>query len=173
MTKRTKWPVWPAKTQISLGAQSDQSLRYPHKETLGPQIPIERKAKTDQTGWMPRWIWIFAGRTGHFVGFVMLRLICEFELYTGRHWHLPQWKNIFNCENLCTKPCGLWDLFSLPIFFSVSFHIYACSFSLYFKTATTTCCSFVIIITAFQRVKGGLIRQNVLSNFDEGFWGGG
>ena len=36
-------------------AQSDQSLRCPHEETLGPQLPIER--------------------TDHFVGFVMRRLI--------------------------------------------------------------------------------------------------
>ena len=28
----------------------------------------------DQTGWMHRLIWVFAGRTCHFVGFVMLRL---------------------------------------------------------------------------------------------------
>ena len=27
-------------------AQSDQSLRCPHQETLGPQLPIERTAKT-------------------------------------------------------------------------------------------------------------------------------
>ena len=33
-------------------------------------------AKTDQTGQMPRLIWVFAMRTGHFVGFVMLQLIC-------------------------------------------------------------------------------------------------
>ena len=31
----------------------------------------------DQTGRMPRLIRIFAGRTGHFVGFVMLRLISK------------------------------------------------------------------------------------------------
>ena len=36
--------------------QSDQSLRCPHEETLGPQIQIERTVKTDQTGWMPRLI---------------------------------------------------------------------------------------------------------------------
>ena len=30
---------------------------------------------SDQTGLMPRLIWVFAGRTGYFVGFVMLRLI--------------------------------------------------------------------------------------------------
>ena len=34
-------------------------------------------AKTDQTGWMPRLIWVFAGHTNHFVGFVMRQLICE------------------------------------------------------------------------------------------------
>ena len=29
-----------------------------------------------QTGRMPRMICVFAGRTGHYIGFVMLRLIC-------------------------------------------------------------------------------------------------
>ena len=33
-------------------------------------------AKTDQTGWMPRLISVFAGRTYHCVGFVMLWLKC-------------------------------------------------------------------------------------------------
>ena len=33
-----------------------------------------RTAKTDPTGQMPRLICVFAGRTGHFVGFVVLRL---------------------------------------------------------------------------------------------------
>ena len=41
MTKPTKLHVRPAKTQISLGihpvdAQSDQSLRCPHEESMGP-----------------------------------------------------------------------------------------------------------------------------------------
>ena len=30
---------------------------------------------SDQTGWIPRLIWVFAGYTDHFVGFVMRRLI--------------------------------------------------------------------------------------------------
>ena len=34
-------------------------------------------AKTDQTGRMTRLTWVFAGRTDHFVGFVMRRLICN------------------------------------------------------------------------------------------------
>ena len=33
-----------------------------------------RAAKTDQTGRMPRLIWVFAGRTCHFAGFAMRRL---------------------------------------------------------------------------------------------------
>ena len=33
-------------------------------------------AKTDQTGRMPRLIWVFVERTGHFAGFVMLGLFC-------------------------------------------------------------------------------------------------
>ena len=49
-------------------AQSDQCLLCPHEQTLGPQLPNERTAKTDQTGRMPRLIWVFAGHTGHFVG---------------------------------------------------------------------------------------------------------
>ena len=39
MTKPTKWPVRPAKTQISLGIRpicSVQSIRCPHEETLYP-----------------------------------------------------------------------------------------------------------------------------------------
>ena len=35
---------------------------------------MERTAKTDQTGRTPRLIWVFAGRTCHFVGFVISRL---------------------------------------------------------------------------------------------------
>ena len=50
-------------------AQSDQGLHCPHEESLGPHLPNERTAKTDHTGKMPRLIWVFAGRTCHFVGF--------------------------------------------------------------------------------------------------------
>ena len=69
MTKPTKWPVCPAKSQISLGiCQSDQGLCCPHEETLGSTLTIERTAKTDQTGRMPKLNRVFAGRTCHFIG---------------------------------------------------------------------------------------------------------
>ena len=38
-----------------------------------------RTAKTDQTGWMPSLgTQVFAGHTGHFVGFVMLPLFLRY-----------------------------------------------------------------------------------------------
>ena len=48
-------------------AKYDQSIYCSHEETSGPSLPNER------TGRVPRLIWVFAGRTGHFVGFAMLR----------------------------------------------------------------------------------------------------
>ena len=73
MTKPTKWVC----AQRRLGsawasAQSDQSLRCPHEESLGPWLPIKRTAKTQitQTDLSLRWA------QSHIVGFVMSRLKC-------------------------------------------------------------------------------------------------
>ena len=50
---------------------------------MGAELAIERTAKTDHTGRMPRLICVFAGHTSHFVGFVMRRLknFVRFESY--------------------------------------------------------------------------------------------
>ena len=76
MTKLKKWPVHPANTQISLGICPgwSESLLCAQWE-LRTQAFFMRTAKTDQTGWMPRLIPVFAGRTCHFVGSVMRQLI--------------------------------------------------------------------------------------------------
>ena len=56
--------------------QSIISLRCPHEETLGPCLPNERTAKTDQNN---------IGCTGHFVGFchaaaqMRIFLQCDFR----------------------------------------------------------------------------------------------
>ena len=86
MTKPTKWHVHPEKTQISLGIRPVWSvftvrikkacvLSYP----LSAQQRLIRlhadSEDSDQTGRMPRLIWVFAWRTCHFVGFVMRQLI--------------------------------------------------------------------------------------------------
>ena len=79
MTKATKWPVRPVKTQISLGIRPVWSELSGLQRTQGFFM---RTAKTDQTGRMPRLLWVFAGRTGHFVGFVVLQpLIYKQTLY--------------------------------------------------------------------------------------------
>ena len=47
-------------------AQSDQSFRCPHEESLDPYLPFERTVEdSDQTGRMPWLIWVFAGRKDH------------------------------------------------------------------------------------------------------------
>ena len=77
MTKPTKWHVRLAKTQISLGIRpvwSESSLSAWRK--LGSWATHWAHSEdSDQTGRMPRLIWVFAGRTYHLVGFVMRRLI--------------------------------------------------------------------------------------------------
>ena len=76
LTKPTKWYVRPAKTQISLGIRpvwSVFAVRWMGR--WGHNFFHADSEDSDQTGRMPRLIWIFAGRKGHFVGFVMRWLI--------------------------------------------------------------------------------------------------
>ena len=66
----------PAKTQISLGIRpvwSESSL-CAQQVVKGQMFLHAVSEDSDQTGRMPRLIWVFAGRTGHFVGFVVRRL---------------------------------------------------------------------------------------------------
>ena len=77
MTKPTKWHVRLPKTQISLGIRpvwSEFSLcaKWAANDPSFLRADIE---DCDQTGRMPRLIWVFAGRTCHFVGFIMRWLI--------------------------------------------------------------------------------------------------
>ena len=68
--KTNKMNVRPAMTQISLGirpawasAQSDQSSLYAQWVAKDPSFLHADSEDSDQTGWMPRLIWVFAGRT--------------------------------------------------------------------------------------------------------------
>ena len=64
------------------------SLFCPHEEALGPWLPIKRISKTDQNGWMPKLIQVFAGCTDYFVGFVMLWLnfsLCSSVLKSNKY----------------------------------------------------------------------------------------
>ena len=68
MTKPAIWPVHPVKTQISLGTHpvwSESSLSA--WRNIGPLTTYWVPSKdSDQTGRMPRLIWVVSGRTGHF-----------------------------------------------------------------------------------------------------------
>ena len=87
MTKPTKWHEHPAKTRISLGIHpvwSEPSL-CTLRIVKDPRFLHADSEDSDQTGWMPRLIWVFAGHTGHFVGFVMGRLIYFFPSFGPGH----------------------------------------------------------------------------------------
>ena len=80
MTKPTKWHVRPAKTQISLGIRpvwSDFSL-FAWRKLGSLTTHWAYSEVSDQTGRTLRLVWVFAGRTCHFVGFVMRWLIYIF-----------------------------------------------------------------------------------------------
>ena len=71
VSRRTRWPVRPMKTQISLGIRpvwSESSLSAWRR--FGSWVTHKALSKdSDQTEWMPMLIWVFTGCTGHFVWF--------------------------------------------------------------------------------------------------------
>ena len=105
-TKAAKWHVHPGKTQFSLGICPDWSVSsmYALWVAKGPTFPQADSEDSDQTRGMSRLILVFTGRTGHFVGFVMLRLTClPFMLYSS--CMTLNWKNniLANTQFLLTE----------------------------------------------------------------------
>ena len=74
--KTNKMTVRPEKTQIRLGICPvwSESLLCAQWVAKDPSFLHVDSEDSDQTGRMPRLIWVFAGRTCHFVGFVVRRL---------------------------------------------------------------------------------------------------
>ena len=96
MTKPAKWHVLPA-THISLGIRpvwSEFSLSAWRK--LGSWATHWAHSEdSDQTGQMPRLVWVFAGHTCHFVGIVMRLHKCSSQinvqcLKSSRNWFLSR-----------------------------------------------------------------------------------
>ena len=73
MTKLLKWPVRPAITQISLDIDLvwSESSMCAHWVAKNSRFLHADSEYSDQTGRIPSLIWVFAGRTCYFVGFVM------------------------------------------------------------------------------------------------------
>ena len=62
MTKPTKWPVWSARLRSAwASAQSDQSLLSAWKKLGSLASHWAHSEVSDQTGHMPRLIWVFVG----------------------------------------------------------------------------------------------------------------
>ena len=105
--KTNKMTVRPAKTQVSLGIRPiwSEPLLCAQWVAQGPSF-FMRTAKTDQTGWMPRLIWVFAGRTCHFVGFVTRRSIYLWtEVLEIYYWGSFDQSNLLFC--FCCFNC--WE----------------------------------------------------------------
>ena len=75
--------VRPAKTQISLSlrpvwSESSLSAQWVAKD---PSFLHADSEDSDQTGWMPRLIWVFAGRTCHFFFFFFFGFVMRWLVY--------------------------------------------------------------------------------------------
>ena len=111
--KTNKMTVRPAKTQISLGigpVWSESSLSA--WRNLGSLATHWAHSEdSDQTGRVPRLIWVFAGLTCHFVGFVIRQLRYQetspfcFWVTCGHVYIrlLMVWLNCFICIILTNK----------------------------------------------------------------------
>ena len=125
MTKPTKWLVRPAKTQISLGIRpvwSESSLSA--WRNIGPLTAYWAHSEDyDQTGWISRLIWVFAGRTSHFAGFVVWRLKWFFDslVFIAQKWN----RLSLNVKINPHLPCGLSHPFSVLGVSGVLFQFYS------------------------------------------------
>ena len=65
MTKPTKWHMHPAKTQISLGIRPVWSESSLCTQWVDKDLSIlhANSEDSDQTGRIPKLIWVFTGRT--------------------------------------------------------------------------------------------------------------
>ena len=112
ITKPAKWHMRPAKTQISLGfrpvrSESSQCAQWVAE---GPRFLHADSKGSDQTGRMPRLIWVFGGRT---VLLLVLSWGGSFLLQTVKvQFRVPwSWRNKLTrvCNN-CNSVCIFWTI---------------------------------------------------------------
>ena len=111
--------VCPAKTQISLGIWPvwTESLLCAQWAAKDPSFLHADSEGSDQTGQMPRLIWVFVGRTCHFVGFVMRRLRSTLPLtYITHVWHASSiWVGMIQGQSLSIWGLGLGEMACLEL----------------------------------------------------------
>ena len=85
-----KMSMRPAKTQSAwASAQSDQSLLSAWRDLGALATHWVHSEDADQTGWMPRLIWVFAGRT-----VTLLVLSCGGSIIYTCYWLFYWWRSI-------------------------------------------------------------------------------
>ena len=77
--------MWAQQRHFSLGIRPvwSEFLMCTRWVVKDPRFLHADSKVSDQTGWMPGLIWVFAGCNGHFVGFVMLQLKRVFIFSAG------------------------------------------------------------------------------------------
>ena len=111
-------------------AQSDQSSLSAWRKLGSLASHWAHSEDSDQTGRMPRLIWVFAGRTCHFVGVVMRRL-------RSIWWHRKIWE-----RNLLLWMKGTWSCkkSNNSLFQCQMVEIWQCYFMTFLRdTAKTKC----------------------------------
>ena len=133
----------PVKTQISLGIHpvwSETSLctQWVAKD---PRCHHVDREDIDQTGQMPRLIGVFAGRTCHFVGFIMRRL---------KYLHDPKYSDRQIWANSACRPRSDCSLSSLIRVYTVCHSV--CIFWTLYCMVKPPCSNFRIITAIFWGV---------------------
>ena len=115
--KPTKSKVRTAKTQSNQHAHPHSliyCLHCLHKKTFSFWVPIERQAKTDQTAWMPRLIWVCSWGTCHFLVFSCHGFICcNFPKFSDRQVgansadpdQTAPWSSLVRVYTICNSLC--------------------------------------------------------------------
>ena len=123
MTKPTKWHVRPAKTRISLGIRpvwSESSL-CDQCVAKGPSFLHVDSEDSDQTGRMPRLIWVFVG--AHTI-LLVLSWGGSIGLVTYLRPTLPILPIEQGCNQTSSKPAGLWKSTELYYNFAILKSLY-------------------------------------------------
>ena len=88
-TKPTKWSVCPVWSVFAGRMKKPWVLSYP--------LSAQQRLWSDRADQMPRLIWVFAGRTCHFVGFVMRQLKYPFFM-SARIFQTETYKVCFSSQ---------------------------------------------------------------------------
>ena len=139
----------PAKIQISLGIRpvwSESSL-CAQWVTKQPRFLHADSEDSDQTGRMPRLIWVFAGRTNHFVGFVMRRLISFLKICSGNALVVAGLSQ-YTFKNVALSM--LFLVFSLNLAFSDNNYCCCCRFVSMNCLLCSLSVVFIICLSAFS-----------------------